>query len=281
MRALHATGRSADALRVGYDHRRCLRTGAGLDPTPVLARLERDIASAATQRSGARRAPGPLRGRDSELAALHRLLARERLVTVLGPGGVGKSRLAAEIAARIGPVTELRLAPVTAAALIPDTLAGALDLRVVQGGVLAACAALLAAGPQLLVIDNCEHLLSAVRDVVATLLDRCPQLTVLATSREPLGLAGEQRLRLAPLTLAGTHDVARSPAVAVSSTGRGGSVRTSCPARASSVSLPRSHAGSTGCRSRSSSPPGASRHSGSPISTLDSTARSTCSPTVA
>ncbi len=211
MRALHASGRSADALRVGYDHRRRLRTEAGLDPTPALARLERDIAAAATQRSSARRPLGPLRGRDSELAALHRLLTREHLVTVLGPAGVGKSRLAAEIAARGEPVTVLRLAPVTAPALIPDALAGALDLRVVQGGVLAACAALLAAGPQLLLIDNCEHLLPGVRDVVATLLDRCPQLTVLATSREPLGLTGEQRLRLAPLALAG----ARSPAVAV------------------------------------------------------------------
>lgn len=70
----------------------------------------------------------------------------------------------------------------------------------------------------LLVIDNCEHLLPGVRDVVATLLDGCSQLTVLATSREPLGLAAEQRLRVAPLALTrptGPDDLARSPAVAV------------------------------------------------------------------
>jgi len=88
----------------------------------------------------------------------------------------------------------------------------------VQGDVLAACAALLDAGPQLLVIDNCEHLLPGVRDVVATLLDSCPLLTVLATSREPLGLTAEQRLRVAPLALTSPHDlddVVRSPAVAV------------------------------------------------------------------
>ena len=225
MRARHATGRSADALRVAYDYRRRLATEAGLDPSPALARLERTIAGAATTGRAAGRtaalpgpAGGPLRGRDSELAALRRLLDRERLVTLLGPGGVGKTRLAAEVAARTEPITVLPLVPVPAPAAIEHALASVLDLRVVRGEVLAACAALLAAGPRLLVIDNCEHLLAGVREVVQVLLDRCPQLTVLATSREPLGLPAEQRLRLAPLAvgdadggarLAGRRDVRR------------------------------------------------------------------------
>ena len=87
-----------------------------------------------------------------------------------------------------------------------------------HGDVLSACVALLAAGPQLLVLDNCEHLLPGVRDVVATLVDGCPQLTVLATSREPLGHPAEQQVRLAPLAVtspAELDDLARSPAVAV------------------------------------------------------------------
>ncbi|MDN5931938.1 MAG: hypothetical protein L0I24_12890 [Pseudonocardia sp.] len=68
-----------------------------------------------------------------------------------------------------------------------------------RGGVLAACAAVLRAEPRLLVVDNCEHLIDAVRDAVAMLLDGCPDLRVLATSREPLGLAAERVSRLAPL----------------------------------------------------------------------------------
>ncbi|WP_222131310.1 BTAD domain-containing putative transcriptional regulator [Pseudonocardia sp. C8] len=218
MRALHATGRAPDALRVAYEHRRRIIAESGLDPTPALARLEREIAGDVRPDRGLPRPAGPLRGRDSELAALRRLLARERLVTVLGPGGVGKTRLATAITATTEPVTVLLLAPVTTTAAVPHALADALDLRITQGDVLSACAALLAAGPHLLVIDNCEHLLPAVRDVVAALIDRCPRLTVLATSREPLGLTVEQRLRIAPLGLVGGHradDLSRSPAVAV------------------------------------------------------------------
>ena len=66
----------------------------------------------------------------------------------------------------------------------------ALRLQVVRGEVLAACVAHLAAGPRLLVVDNCEHLLDAARDTVGALLEGCPGLTVLATSREPLSLQG-------------------------------------------------------------------------------------------
>jgi predicted ATPase len=117
----------------------------------------------------------------------------------------------------------LLLAPVTDPAAIPHALAAALDLQVVTGDVMSACIALLAAGPGLLVIDNCEHLLNAVRDTVGMLLGCCPELTVLATSREPLGLASECTSRLAPLPLASAAQLrdgradrlARVPSVAV------------------------------------------------------------------
>ena len=219
MSTLDGTGRAADALRAGYEFRRRLADEAGLDPSPALGELEREIAGrTSTPPSPLRRSTGGLRGRETELAAVERLLGRERLVTVLGPGGVGKTGLATELAARAERPTVLLLAPVTDPAAIPRALADALDLHVVQGDVLRACAALLAAGPQFLLVDNCEHLLASAREVVATLLDGCPRLTVLATSREPLALPAEQRFRLAPLAVSSPDDpddVAASPAVAV------------------------------------------------------------------
>ncbi|MGH9229482.1 MAG: BTAD domain-containing putative transcriptional regulator [Acidimicrobiales bacterium] len=219
MRALDATGRGADALRAGHHYRRRLAEATGLDPSPTLGELERAIAGRTSSRPGAVPRPaGRLRGRDSELAGIHRLLAHERLVTLLGAGGVGKTRLAGEIATGAEHATALWLSAVTDASAIPHALAAALGLHVVHGDVLSACAALLAPGYQLLLIDNCEHLLAGVRDVVAMLLDTCPRLTVLATSREPLGLAAEQRFRLAPLPLTSPYDlddIARAPAVAV------------------------------------------------------------------
>ena len=219
MRALDAAGRAADALRAGHDHRDRLVTEAGLEPSPALNELERTIAGRTRMRpTSLPRAASGLRGRDSELAAVQRLLTHERLVTVLGAGGVGKTALAAEIAARSDHVTLVALAPITDAAAIPQAVAAALDLHVVHGDVLSACAALLGAGPQLLVLDNCEHLLPGARHLVSTLRDGCPQLTMLATSREPLGHPAEQQVRLAPLAVTCPVDLdnlARFPAVAV------------------------------------------------------------------
>jgi predicted ATPase/DNA-binding SARP family transcriptional activator len=203
IRALHALGRGAEALRVGYEYRRRLRAETGLDPTPALAQLEQAVAGAAT---GQPPVPvvvnaGPLRGRDPELAEVLWLLTHRRLVTILGAGGIGKTRLAMEAAARIEPATVLLLAPIPDSAAVPRALTDALDLRVHHDDLLGACAALLAAGPRLLLIDNCEHVLSGVRDAVTTLLTRCPELTVLATSRRPLGLTAEHCLRLRPLAV--------------------------------------------------------------------------------
>jgi predicted ATPase len=140
-------------------------------------------------------------GREAQVAALHRLLAEHRLVTLVGPGGVGKSRVALEVARPSTVATVLLLAPVTDPSAIPHAVAAALNLTVVHGDVLAACIAVFGGGPGLLVIDNCEHLLDAIRDTVDVLLAACPELTVLATSRERIGLATEYVYRLAPLPL--------------------------------------------------------------------------------
>ena len=217
MRALASANRPADGLRAAYEFRGRLVSETGLDPTPALAAAESGLASVAAPPTGLiPRFSQPLRGRDSELAALLRLLSSERLVTVVGPGGVGKTRLAMEIARGFEPTTAVLLAAVNDDRAVPQTLADALGLRVVHGEVLDACAMLLAAGPRLLVLDNCEHLLGAVSAATQRLLDACPDLTILATSREPLGLPAEQRLRIAPLPLPprDTSDRA-APAVAL------------------------------------------------------------------
>jgi predicted ATPase len=101
---------------------------------------------------------------------------------------------------------------VTDPAAIPHALAATLGLTVARGDVLPSCLAVLADRSGLLVVDNCEHLLDAVRDLVNVLLATCPNLAVLATSREPLGLAAEYVRRLAPLPQAGAVEVFRDRA---------------------------------------------------------------------
>jgi predicted ATPase/DNA-binding SARP family transcriptional activator len=226
MRALAATGDAPRALAVGREYRRRLIEETGLDPSPALGKLERAVAGGAVtlvtpvveSPPVPDRRTTPLFGRDAQVAALERLLGSERLVTVVGPGGVGKTRVALEVARRAATATVLRLGPVTDPAAVPHALAAALDLRVVTGDLLAGCIALLDTGPALLVVDNCEHLLGEVRDTVDRLLDGCPGLTVLATSREPLGLPSETTSRLAPLPLPAPDRetvLARVPSVAL------------------------------------------------------------------
>ncbi|MCV2488682.1 winged helix-turn-helix domain-containing protein [Geodermatophilus sp. YIM 151500] len=221
MRALAACGQAPEALRAGREYRRRLAEETGLDPSPALADVERDIAGGVAAPARPRppahpRPTTPLIGREDSVAALRRLLGAERLVTVVGPGGVGKTRLALEVAARAGTATVLPLAAVSDAAAVPHALAAALDLAVVQGDVLGACLAVLGDRPGLLVVDNCEHLLDSVRDTVATVLASCPRLSVLATSRERLGLAAEYAFRLPALPLPDSEpDLAAVPSVAL------------------------------------------------------------------
>jgi predicted ATPase/DNA-binding SARP family transcriptional activator len=206
MRALAAAGRAPEALRVGREYRRALADETGLDPSPALDGLERDVAGGSAgptppRREAFVRPTTRLVGRDADVARLRGMLGAERLVTIVGPGGVGKTRVALEVAGRAETAAVLMLAPVTEQAAIAHVLAAALNLNVTHGDVLAACVALLGDRTSLLVIDNCEHLLDAVRDTVDELLSGCPRLSVLATSREPLGLVEEHVLRLAPLRL--------------------------------------------------------------------------------
>jgi predicted ATPase/DNA-binding SARP family transcriptional activator len=218
MHALHEAGRSHEALRVADRYRRRLLDETGLDPGPAVGRMEQRILAGETiaVRSSERHetAPRPERpvaaqrlpraglfvGREREVAELVQHLARERLVTVVGPGGVGKTRLVAEVVAAAqedaprAVVAELSSA--RHAEVVP-LLGSALGLR--NTTTLDAVAEYLSVEEALLVLDNCEHVIDEVRSVVHRLLRDCPGVTILATSRERLALAAEQLLVLSPL----------------------------------------------------------------------------------
>jgi predicted ATPase/DNA-binding SARP family transcriptional activator len=221
MRSLAASGRVTEALAAARDFRQRLADEAGLDPTPALDDLQRAVAAGAAGPMPARRGTPTLPtsrliGRESDVAALHRLLASERLVTVVGPGGIGKTSLALELARRTETAIVLPLASIADPASVAPALAVALALDIAQGDVLSACVAYLGERGDVLVIDNGEHLLEAVRDVVQVLLPHCPGLRVLVTSREPLGLVAEYTFRLSPLAVprAG-QDARKVPSVEV------------------------------------------------------------------
>ena len=153
-------------------------------------------------------------GRAGPVREVAVLLDRSRLVTVTGPGGAGKTRLAGEVAQQVaGRFADgawlAELAPVRDPALVPAVVAAALGVREQPGLPAAgALARVLARQQLLLVLDNCEHVIGAAAELCAGLLAACDDVRVLATSREPLRVAGEARYRLGPLGLPGPDDLA-------------------------------------------------------------------------
>ncbi len=163
-------------------------------------------------------------GREAAMRQVAGLLEGHRLVTVTGPGGSGKTRLAGQVARQVaGRFADgawlVELAPAQEPAQVPAVVAAALGVREQPGLPAAeALARALARQQLLLVLDNCEHVIGAAAALCARLLSGCDDLRILATSREPLRVAGEARYRLAPLALPDPCDLAdagRAEAVAL------------------------------------------------------------------
>ncbi|MER6097230.1 BTAD domain-containing putative transcriptional regulator [Streptomyces sp. NPDC001728] len=249
IRALRDTGRAAEALAAYESVRRALANRLGTDPSPALRALHAELLApaaptappearpaappAADPPAARPTAPGNLRarltsfvGRDEEIALVREDLRRARLVTLLGPGGAGKTRLSQEAAERGAGdwpdgVWVAELAPVRDPEAVAEVVlaavgaretvlrgAGAEELRgggdpsprtSSRGYPMARLVEHCAGRRMLLLLDNCEHLVGAAAELAEALLARCPDLRVLATSREPLGVPGESIRPLGPL----------------------------------------------------------------------------------
>ena len=224
MQAQVAAGRPAEALAAYARLRTRLADALGVDPSQELRALhqavlrgEIAVPSRAAPRGNLRAALTSFVGRAAERRQVVTQLARGRLVTLVGPGGCGKTRLAVSVAAELtertpGGVWLAELAAVSGAADVPYAVWGALgrpgvrftDARppaTVPGDVTDLLVEALSGAPAVLVLDNCEHLAEAAARLAEELLGRCPQLRILATSREPLGLIGEALSPVPPLAL--------------------------------------------------------------------------------
>ncbi|PKT72363.1 AfsR family transcriptional regulator [Streptomyces populi] len=250
LRALRDAGRTAEALSAYEDVRQLLADRLGSDPGAELRSLHGELLRPAgsdggargpeTRSPGADRAraaadgtrpspppPGNLRarltsfvGREKDIDAIRGDLSAARLVTLLGPGGAGKTRLSQEAAEALAPAPRdgvwlAELAPVDDPKAVPEAVltavgaretvlrgAGAEEMRAVadrHDDPLTRLAEHCAKRRMLIVLDNCEHVVDAAAHLAEALLERCPGVTVLATSREPLGVPGELLRPVDPL----------------------------------------------------------------------------------
>ncbi|ACU73527.1 transcriptional regulator, winged helix family [Catenulispora acidiphila DSM 44928] len=226
VKALYAAGRQAEAL-AAYEHTRtALADQLGIDPSEQLATVHLAVlrndplltpantavptpSSAEQRRTNLRARLNSFVGREEEVARIGTMLATSRLVTLVGPGGAGKTRLAGEAATRLPEdidvadgVWLVELAPVTDPAELPQAILTALghrEMRVLrneaQAGpardALTRVAEGLAGQHLVIVLDNCEHLVDAAAHAAEHLLQHVPGLRIVATSREPLGIGGE------------------------------------------------------------------------------------------
>ena len=236
MRALYRVGRHAEALSVFRAYRERLADELGLEPSEAMRTVQQAVlrqaldaelappqqpATVQTRPTSRRSERVPAArtsfvGRDDELTTVTSGLQGARIVSLLGPGGAGKTRLAAEVARRYGDtfaggVEWVGLAAVRDEAAVAYAVADAIGIQdlgqaPVEDGLITA----LYDRQALVVVDNCEHVLDATAHLVDTLVSACPGVAVLATSRERLGVDGEKVIALRPL--ASTPDL-DAPAV--------------------------------------------------------------------
>jgi predicted ATPase/DNA-binding SARP family transcriptional activator len=239
MRALYAAGRQAEALEVYHQARQLLAGRLGVDPSAqleqVYLRILRGEEGADTEGTSTVRssenfldteravvpAPGPSAhpvapstltsfvGRDTEVAQVLKSLDSARLVTLTGPGGVGKTRLAAEVSRRLAAgAWFVELAPVTDPADVAYAVLGTLGIRerVIAPrpgdpgtGPLDRLAEALAGREDVLILDNCEHVIEAAAALAGRVLAGCPRMRIVATSRQPLRIDGETLCPVPPL----------------------------------------------------------------------------------
>ncbi len=221
IRALGASGRQADALRTYERLRAHLADELGVDPAPELQEIhlsllrgELGARSAVVRRTNLKAQLTSFVGREDEVARIGKSLEQNRLVTLVGPGGAGKTRLAAEAAGRVidaaaDGIWMVELAQVTSAGDVTQAVLGSLELRdthlLDRRGKLSARDAMsrliegLADKQAVLILDNCEHVIDASARLADHVLAECPDLRILSTSREPLGIFGETLLAVPPL----------------------------------------------------------------------------------
>lgn len=218
MLALYRTGRQAEALGLYEEARTALAEELGVDPGPELQRLHQDILRQDPSLDWA--PPAPIRtnlperlttfvGREEESSRVSKLLAEHRLATLAGAGGAGKTRLAVEVGTTLADSYRegawlVDLAPLTDPSLLPQAVASALG--VAEDPVRPLIDTLvdsLRKKELLLILDNCEHLIEASAELAERLLSTAAGVTILATSREALGVPGETVLQIPPLPIPG------------------------------------------------------------------------------